>query len=200
MKIMAEKKRHASPGALALVWAVCAGGVALGQAPGSAVGSTQPAGSAELNSAVQTQQQLSVPGPAVNPQSTTSQSAIDPSFKGSIVTGKATGEVLPLSLDEAMQRGLRANLGLVLQSSSERQANGSRLEDLQKLLPTASASASYTIEQVNLAAYGLKFPGINPIIGPFQVMDFRAYLTQNLVNLQAFQNYMAAKQNFQAAM
>jgi outer membrane protein TolC len=196
MKIMAEKTRHALPGALALVLAVCAGGVALGQAP---VGSTTPAGSTELNTAVQTQRQLSAPGPAVNPQSSTSQSALDPSFKGSIVSGKATGEVLPLSLDDAMQRGLRTNLGVVLQSSNERQANGSRLEDLQKLLPTASASASYTVQQVDLAAYGLKFPGISPIIGPFQVMDFRAYLTQNLVNLQAFQTYMAAKHNFQAA-
>jgi outer membrane protein TolC len=196
MKIMAEKTRHALPGALALVLAVCAGGVALGQAP---VGSTTPAGSTELNTAVQTQRQLSAPGPAVNPQSSTSQSALDPSFKGSIVSGKATGEVMPLSLDDAMQRGLRTNLGVVLQSSNERQANGSRLEDLQKLLPTASASASYTVQQVDLAAYGLKFPGISPIIGPFQVMDFRAYLTQNLVNLQAFQTYMAAKHNFQAA-
>ena len=52
---------------------------------------------------------------------------------------------------------------------------------------------------MNLAAYGLKFPGINPIVGPFQVVDFRAYLTQNLVNLQALQNYMAAKHNFAAA-
>jgi outer membrane protein TolC len=148
---------------------------------------------------VQQQQQLQTPGPAANPQSTTSQSAIDPSFKGSIISGKATGEVLPLSLDEAMQRGLRTNLGLVLQSSNERQANGSRLEELQQLLPTASATISYQVEQVDLAAFGLKFPGINPIIGPFQVEDFRAYLTQNLINLQAFQSYMASKHNFQAA-
>ena len=52
---------------------------------------------------------------------------------------------------------------------------------------------------MNLAAYGLKFPGLNPIIGPFQVEDFRAYLTQNLVNVPALQNYLAAKHNFAAA-
>jgi outer membrane protein TolC len=152
-----------------------------------------------LGSAVQAQQQLSTPGPAISPSSSTTQGGIDPSFRGSLVTGKATDDVMPLSLDEAMQRGLRANLGLILQSSSQRQANGVRLQQLQQLLPTATGSLSYTVEQVDLAAYGLKFPGINPIIGPFQVEDFRAYLTQNLVNLQAFQMYMASKHSFEAA-
>ena len=128
-----------------------------------------------------------MPGPAVNPSSSTSAGGIDPSYKGSIVSGKATDGVLPLSLDDAMQRGLRTNLGLVLQSSNERSANGQRLVQLQQLLPTVTASASIEVEQVDLAAFGLKFPGINPIVGPFQVEDFRAYLTQNLINLQAFQ-------------
>ena len=96
------------------------------------------------------------------------------SFKGSIVTGKATDGVLDLSLDDAIQRGLRQNLGLILQTSSVKNANGQRLEELQALLPTVNATASYEVQQINLAAYGLKFPGINPIIGPFQVVDFRA--------------------------
>ncbi len=191
-------KSYASRSAFVLMLAAAVCGVAAAQS-GGPVGSSAPAGSSQLSTAVQQQQQLQTPGPAANPQSTTSQSAIDPSFKGSIITGKATGEVLPLSLDEAIQRGLRTNLGLVLQSSNERQANGSRLEELQRLLPTASATISYQVEQVNLAAFGLKFPGINPIVGPFQVEDFRAYLTQNLINLQAFQSYMASKHNFQAA-
>ena len=70
---------------------------------------------------------------------------------------------------------------------------------MQRLLPTVTGAASIEVEQVNLAAYGLKFPGVNPIVGPFQVVDFRAYLTQNLVNLQALENYMASKHNFAAA-
>src|SRR5271154_143646 len=121
------------------------------------------------------------------------------SFHGSIVTGKATGGVLDLPLDDAIQRGLRQNLGLILQSSSEKNANGQRLEELQALLPTVNATASLEVQQINLAAYGLKFPGFNPIIGPFQVVDFRAYLTQNLFNVSALENYIAAKHNFAAA-
>jgi outer membrane protein TolC len=121
------------------------------------------------------------------------------SFKGSIVTGKATDGVLELSLNDAMQRGLLQNLGLILQTSTQKNANGQRLEELQALLPTVTAGASIEVQQINLAAYGLKFPGIAPIIGPFQTVDFRAYLTQNLVNVSALQNYISAKHNFASA-
>lgn len=121
------------------------------------------------------------------------------SFKGSVVEGKSTGTVLDLSLDDAVQRGLRANLGLILQDSAQSGANGQRLEQLQALLPTVTGAASIDVQQVNLAAYGLKFPGLNPIVGPFQVVDFRGYLTQNLLNVSALQNYIAAKHNFAGA-
>ena len=121
------------------------------------------------------------------------------SYKGSLVDGKATAAELDLSLDEALRRGLRTNLGLILQASNEKNSNGQRLEQLQSLLPTVTGSASIEVQQVNLAAYGLKFPGLNPIIGPFQTVDFRAYLTQNLVNVQSLESYLAAKHNFQSA-
>jgi outer membrane protein TolC len=121
------------------------------------------------------------------------------SFHGSIVSGKATDGVLDLSLDDAIQRGLRQNLGLILQSASEKNAAGQRLEELQALLPTVNATASIEVQQINLAAFGLKFPGLQPIIGPFQVVDFRAYLTQNLFNISALKNYLAAKHNFEGA-
>ena len=121
------------------------------------------------------------------------------SFKGSLVEGKATGEVLDLSLDDAIARGLRQNLGLILETTAQQNAKGQELEQLQALLPTVTGNASIEVEQVNLAAFGLKFPGLNPIIGPFQVEDFRAYLTQSLVNVPALENYIAAKHSFAAS-
>jgi outer membrane protein TolC len=121
------------------------------------------------------------------------------SFHGSIVNGKATDGVLDLSLDDAIQRGLHQNLGLILQGSAQKSANGQRLEELQALLPTVNATGSIEVQQVNLAAFGLKFPGLNPIIGPFQVVDFRAYLTQNLFNVSALKNYLSAKHNFEGS-
>jgi outer membrane protein TolC len=121
------------------------------------------------------------------------------SYRGSLIEGKATGTELDLPLEDAIRRGLRTNLGIILQASSEKNANGQRLEQLQALLPTVTGTASISVQQVNLAAYGLKFPGVKPIIGPFQVVDFRAYLTQNLINVQSLETYLAAKHNFQSA-
>jgi outer membrane protein TolC len=120
-------------------------------------------------------------------------------YRGSLIEGKSTGTVLDLSLDDAMARGLRTNLGLILQGTAEKTAAGQRLQSLQALLPTVTGTASYTVQQINLAAYGLNFPGFNPIVGPFQVFDFRASLSQSLVNVPSIERYVASKHSFQAA-
>ena len=120
------------------------------------------------------------------------------SFQGSVVSGKNTGTVIDLSLDDAIQRGLRQNLGIILQGSSVQSANGQRLEQLQQLLPTINAGGSIEVEQVNLAAFGLKFNGLKTVVGPFQVIDFRAYLTQSLFNLNSLENYISSRHNFAA--
>ena len=187
-------RRRAFWSATALVAACAFGAQAWAQAaPGGQSGGGASSG-ADIKSVQQVQQQLQQPGPSVTPLS-----GADQSFRGSLVRDKATAGSLALSLDEAIQRGLRNNLGLILQSSNEKSAGGQRLQELQKLLPTVNGQASIEVEQVNLAAFGLKFPGLNPIVGPFQVVDFRAYLTQNVVNLQALENYISARHNFEAA-
>ena len=120
-------------------------------------------------------------------------------YNGSLIEGKSTGTTIDLSLDDAIRRGLRNNLGVILEDQNQRTANGQRLEQLQTLLPTVTGDAAITVQQINLAAYGLKFPGLNPIIGPFQTVDFRAALTYSLFNLQSLENYMQAKHNFRSA-
>ena len=192
--------------ALSCALMVGVGAVADGQAPGGP-GATSSAGSGLSTSQVnQAQQQLNSGSVSGSGQSGSGQSGSgqnggvsSDSFKGSIVSGTATAGVMNLSLDEAIQRGLRTNLGIILQSSSTLNANGQRLEQLQALLPTVTGSASYSVEQINLAAYGLKFPGLKPIIGPFQVEDAQASLSQTLFSLPALQSYLQAKHNFQSA-
>ncbi len=160
---------------------------------GNKTGSTSDPSIANSNAISTGQTQLS------NATGSNGANVTQDSYKGSIVTGKNTGTVIDLTLDDAIARGLRQNLGPILQQSAVQSANGSRLEQLQALLPTITAGSSIEVEQVNLAAFGLKFPGVKPIIGPFQVVDFRAYLTQNVVNIAALQSYIAAKHNFAAA-
>lgn len=177
----------------ALLCGVLLGGAVCAQSQGSQQGSGSSS-AADISSVLNAQQQLAQPGPSAVPSN-----AADASFRGSMTRDKATSDVLDLSLDDAIQRGLRNNLGLILQSSQVTSANGQRLEQLQSLLPTVTGGASYEVEQSNLAAFGIRFPGVKPIVGPFQVVDFRAYLTQNLVNVQSLENYIAAKHNFAAA-
>ncbi len=123
--LQAVNRKFRKRGAIAWLVLAVAAQAAFAQAPGQSVGSN--GGSSEVGTAMQAQQQLAAPGPALNPSNSTSQSGISPSFNGSLVQGKATSGVLPLSIDDAIQRGLRNNLGLILQSSNERLAGGQRL-------------------------------------------------------------------------
>ena len=183
--------------------------VARAQAPGgqTAAGASSSGGGGERASGpatVQaTQQTLNGLNNGSGGQSGTTGSAGSTSnandYKGSVVEGTATAAVMDLSLDGAIVRGLRNNLGVILQASTVESAGGARLQQLQNLLPIVTGSASYTVQQINLAAYGLRFPGVNPIVGPFQVFDFRAYLTWSLLNLSSLNKYLAAKHNFEGA-
>jgi outer membrane protein TolC len=179
-------RRALAAGGLCSLLLVAAAGHAQG-------GSTGAATSAQAQATQGAMQQLAAPGG--QNLSTPTQG----SFTGSLVEGKATDALLDLSLDNAIARGLRQNLGLILQASAQQNAHGQQMEQLQALLPTLTGDASIEVEQIDLAAFGLKFPGLNPIVGPFQVVDFRAYLTQSLINVPALENYIAAKHNFAAA-
>lgn len=133
------------------------------------------------------------------PQGSSGAGVSSSAFQGSLVMDKPTDGVLELSLDEAIRRGLQSNLGIILQSAQQQQAAGQRLQQLQALLPTVDARARISATQINLAAEGFKFPGVNPIVGPFQVVDFRAYLSWSLLNVASLENYIAAHHNFEGA-
>jgi outer membrane protein TolC len=107
--------------------------------------------------------------------------------------------VLQLSLDDAIQRGLKHNLGLILTGQTTGTARGSQLEQLQALLPKATASGKVAVAEADLAAEGLRIPGFPTIIGPYGYTDIRGTLDWTLLNLSSLQNYLAAKHNFQSA-
>ena len=120
-------------------------------------------------------------------------------YQGSIVSGKAAPGVVQLSLDDAIQRGLRYNLGLILTSQNVQSTHGARLEQLQSLLPTATAKLTEAVQETDLQAQGLRIPGFPAIIGPYGYTDIRGSLSWSLVDLSALQNYLAQKHNFAAA-
>jgi outer membrane protein TolC len=128
-----------------------------------------------------------------------SSAASSSSFQGSVAAGEASPQPIDLSLDEAMQRGLKANLGIILSSAQAAGARGERLSRLQSLLPSVDANAKETVMQIDLPAEGLRIPGFPAIIGPFGFTDLRASLSWSLIDVGSLRNYLAARHNFAAA-
>ena len=105
-------------------------------------------------------------------------------FTGSEPEGKASAEVLQLSFQEAIDRGLRNNLGLLLSGDQAITARGERWKELSNLLPDLSARIQEDAQTLSLTALGFKsnvFPFPVPrVIGPFNYFDARASVTQSL--------------------
>jgi outer membrane protein TolC len=138
------------------------------------------------------------PGSAPAGQAMDLGSAQNPLF-GGIPQGKPTGKIMPLSLSEALKRGLDYNLGALLSAESVQATQGARLSALSQLLPHVTAGMLEMPQQVNLAALGFPgFDGIKPIVGPFNVFDVRAYVSQKVLDFSALRQYRAAKENLRA--
>ena len=106
------------------------------------------------------------------------------SFQGSVTVGQATEQTLDLSLDDAIQRGIKNNLGAILSGTQTASAKAQRLSQLQPLLPDVEFNAREAEMQVDLAAQGLRIPGFPTIIGPFGYTDLRASLSWSLLDLK----------------
>ncbi len=127
-------------------------------------------------------------------------------FQGSVPSGAPSSGPLSLSLDEAVKRGLRYNLGAINSQQSLREAQGESIVALSPLLPNLSANLLEVDQQIDLAAFGFKFktpPGsgfsIPTIVGPFNYFDLRGNLTQKLADVQALRTYQSSREARRAA-
>src|ERR1035438_4527181 len=75
-------------------------------------------------------------------------------FVGS-VPAKVVPGVITLSLQDAINRGLKQNLGLLLSHADIRSARGQRWEELSALLPHVTAAPYAEASKINLAELGL---------------------------------------------
>jgi outer membrane protein TolC len=139
------------------------------------------------------------------PGTTTSLNTINPSIQiqgpfGGSVESKAPfpGE---LSFQDAINRGLQYNLGAVGLSNAVRQAHGQARVARSALLPNVNGNLTEVVEQLNLAASGIRIhipiPGVSfpTVVGPFNYFDLRASLSQTVVDMTVLNNYRAAKEN-----
>src|SRR5271157_4564320 len=75
-------------------------------------------------------------------------------FAGSLPQGKATSEILDLTIDDALDRGLKYNLGLYLTARATEQSSAAHLRALSDLLPVVNGSFSEEDQKLNLKQFG----------------------------------------------
>jgi outer membrane protein TolC len=138
------------------------------------------------------------------PSTTTSVNTLNPtvSVQGAYGGSARSTAQLPfngkLSLAEAIQRGLRFNLGAVGMAQAVRQARGQARAARSALLPNIRADVADTEETFNLRTVGINIsvPGFSlpAIVGPFNVLDVRARLSQTIADFTSLNNYRAARE------
>ena len=118
---------------------------------------------------------------------------------GSVPSGPATNEVLPLTLRDAVTQALKYNLGSIESGQNTQIARGERLIALSQLLPQISAGVSETAEQLSVATLGIKAPVIPPVIGPFAYSSVQATVTWTLFSYESIQRFRSARTAEEAA-
>lgn len=149
----------------------------------------------------------SAAGPAANStpaQVTPAPQAGDESYRGSLPQGTASPNPIPLSLGDAIDRGLRANLGLLTSEQSSDEVRAQRYRALSALLPSVSGQFGETVQQLNLQAVGFlfSFPGITvpKIVGPYSYQSATASATVPLFNWSSISNFRASREDQKAAV
>jgi outer membrane protein TolC len=120
-------------------------------------------------------------------------------FTGSVPAGKVTPERLSISFLDAIDRGLKQNLGVLLSDDNTLAARGAKWKELSNLLPNVVARGQETAQQLSISVLGFHFPGVPRVIGPFNYFDARAFLNQSLFNWNYIQKERAAAQTLKAA-
>jgi outer membrane protein TolC len=150
--------------------------------------------------AISLAQTESTPGSSNPGQAIPGTSGVSP-FAGS-VPAKLVPGVMPLSLQDAISRGLKQNLGLLLSRADIRSARGQRWEQLSALLPRVTAAPDVEASKINLSELGLtSFGGITVprSVGAFSYFDARAAVAQTLFDWKSINATRAAGQSLKSA-
>jgi outer membrane protein TolC len=118
-------------------------------------------------------------------------------FSGSIPQGKATSETIELTIEDALDRGLKYNLGLYLSDQTTAEARAARLESLSQILPNINGTFGEELQRINLKSLGVTFPGSPSSVGPFGLTQ--ATGSWDAINFSSIDKYRAAGQTVKAA-
>ena len=123
--------------------------------------------------------QSPVPGTTSSVNTLNSGVSISGNYAGSTNSTAAMPFSGKLSLHEAVERGLTANLSAIGLASALRQAQGQATVARAALMPNISGSYRENVLEQNLQVLGLTFPGVPKVVGPLAYFpDLRAPLSR----------------------
>src|SRR5277367_2023791 len=133
---------------------------------------------------------------STNPSALATQS-LNP-YLGSVPGGKLIPGELKLTLQDAIQRGLEFNLGLIESKQADAGVQAQRARAFSTLLPQISARAEQNFEQVSLASIGLRVPAqagfrLPPTTGAFGYSEGRIGLRYSAFDPVLIANYKARR-------
>jgi outer membrane protein TolC len=135
------------------------------------------------------------------------QIQLQPSYQGSVPQGTASATPIALSFGEAINRGLKANLGFLTSEQSSREVRAQRARALSSLLPKVTGQISATEQQINLQALGfnVQLPPslgfrIPTIVGPYGYQEARANASMTLFDYSALSNFRASREELKASV
>ena len=105
-----------------------------------------------------------------------------------------------LTLQDAIQKALQANLNVLVAETRVDEAEGARERSMSAaLLPRVNAQTYANYQNRDLRAMGISLPaipgfaGLPSVVGPFSNYDFRVYAQQNVIDLQSYRNLKASE-------
>jgi outer membrane protein TolC len=104
-----------------------------------------------------------------------------------------------LTLHDAIQKALQANLSVLEAGARVQEAEGTRARRLSAaLLPRVNVQTYASVQNRNLRAFGMSLPGVPEVVGPFSNYDFRIYAQQNVIDLQSYRGLKASERALDA--
>ncbi len=179
-----RRRLHIALGPLALMSLIGTGVAAWGQSPDA------------LGYSVATPRPISPAEGTTNPSAQATQSQ-NP-YLGS-VPSENTGTRIELTLKNAIDRGLRFNLGLIESSQASASVRAERLRALSALLPQLSVDGQQAYESISFKEIGLKlppipgFPGLPSTSGGFGYQDARLSLKQSIYDAELLNQYRSRR-------
>jgi len=113
-------------------------------------------------------------------------------FSGSVPSPLVPGR-LPVSLQDALDRGLKQNLGLLLSHADIGAARGERWQQLSALLPQATVAPYISDSRLNFFELGFLTAPVPALT--YSYFDARLYVSQTLFDWKAINNTRSAGQN-----